>query len=147
MQLEIVFFVFFGLWLFAASAILYWILRHYLRLVKLSGGNLKSVIDKLVELEEKNGTKIKILENGISDLNEDESLHIQKIGLVRFNPFSDTGGDQSFSLALLNRLNSGVLISGLHTRDRTRIYVKPVKKAKSAYVLSKEEKRAIEEAK
>ena len=131
----------------AVSVVLYWILRHYLRLVKLSGGNLKSVIDKLVELEEKNGHKIKILENGISDLNEAGSLHIQKIGLVRFNPFSDTGGDQSFSLALLNRVKTGVLISGLHTRDRTRIYVKPVKKAKSEYVLSKEEKRAIEEAK
>ena len=51
---------------------------------------------------------------------------IHKVGVVRFNPFKDIGGDQSFALALLDGKNSGVVISSLHTREGTRIYSKPV---------------------
>lgn len=53
-------------------------------------------------------------------------LHFQKMGFIRFNPFSDTGGDQSFSLCLLDQDNNGIVISSLHTRNTTRLYAKEV---------------------
>jgi hypothetical protein len=70
------------------------------------------------------------------------SLH--KVGVIRFNPFKDIGGDQSFAIALLDGKNSGVVISSLHTREGTRVYAKPVTKGESnKYPLAEEEKQAI----
>lgn len=74
--------------------------------------------------------------------------HFQKAGIVRFNPFSDSGGDQSFSLSLLSGHDSGFVISSLHTRQETRIYLKPVVNGKGKeFPLSKEEEQAIKIAK
>lgn len=75
-------------------------------------------------------------------------LHIQKIGLVRFNPFKDTGGDQSFILSLTDGNDTGIIMSGLYSRSGTRWYAKRVIKGKSAdHELSDEEKKALREAK
>lgn len=74
--------------------------------------------------------------------------HFQKAGIVRFNPFSDSGGDQSFSLSLMDGHDSGFVISSLHTRAETRIYLKPVVNGKGKeFPLSKEEEQAIKIAK
>jgi hypothetical protein len=72
---------------------------------------------------------------------------IHKVGIIRFNPFKDIGGDQSFALALLDGKDSGVVISSLHTREGTRIYSKPITKgASEKYTLTEEEKTAIKTA-
>ena len=72
---------------------------------------------------------------------------VHKVGIVRFNPFKDIGGDQSFALALLDGKDCGLVISSLHTREGTRIYSKPVTKGLSEkYTLTKEEEAAIKEA-
>ncbi len=71
---------------------------------------------------------------------------IQKVGVVRFNPFKDTGSDQSFAIALMDISGNGLVISSLFTRDGTRIYSKPLEKGKSKYPLSEEEQRAIKRA-
>ena len=69
---------------------------------------------------------------------------IEKIKLVRFNPFDDVGGDQSFILSILDKNNSGAIITSLHNRDITRIYAKPIKEGVGENItLSKEEKSAI----
>lgn len=71
---------------------------------------------------------------------------IQKVGVIRFNPFSDTGGDQSFSIACLDANNNGFTLTSLFTREGTRIYTKPILEGESKYPLTEEEKRAINEA-
>lgn len=72
---------------------------------------------------------------------------VHKVGVVRFNPFKDLGGDQSFSVALLDGENSGVVISALHTREGNRVYSKPVEKGRALkYPLTDEEKEAIKKA-
>jgi hypothetical protein len=72
---------------------------------------------------------------------------LHKIGVIRFNPFKELGGNQSFVVALLDGNKSGVVISSLHTREGTRIYSKPVIEGKSEkYALTEEEKKAINEA-
>ncbi len=68
------------------------------------------------------------------------------LGLVRFTPFSDTGGDQSFVLSLLDEGGSGILITSLHGRGVTRLYAKKVNGGKTDQPLSAEEKQALQEA-
>jgi hypothetical protein len=74
------------------------------------------------------------------------SLASQKISIVRFNPFGDTGGDQSFVLAVLDAHNSGYVLTSIHGREGTRVYVKPIDYNKSKYPLSEEEKQALNQA-
>lgn len=81
-------------------------------------------------------------------IEENELLHIQKIGLLRFNPFKDTGGDQSFIIALVDAKDTGVVISGLYSRSGTRWYAKKVLQGKGLdHDLSDEEKKALSLAK
>ena len=71
---------------------------------------------------------------------------ISKIGIVRYSAFRDTGSDLSFTLALLNKNNDGVVLNGIYSREMSNIYAKPVKNAESTYTLSNEEKEAIKQA-
>lgn len=122
--------------------------RHYLKIVRSSkSGNLKGLLDKTMKTEESNKGEITQLKKEIKRLEYDGSFHIQKLGLVRFNPFAETGGDQSFCMALLDGRDTGIVITGLHTRIRTRIYMKKIVNAKSEHALSAEEKKAIVQAK
>ena len=73
-------------------------------------------------------------------------LASQKISIVRFNPFGDTGGDQSFSLAVLDAHDSGYVLTSIHGRQGTRVYVKPIDFGKSKYTLSAEEQQALTQA-
>jgi hypothetical protein len=135
-------------WLILLSLFYYWMLRHYKRLIKgVKSGNLKKVLEKVIETEQKNKLDIKKIKEVIKDHEKENTYNLQKVGMVRFNPFKEMGGDQSFSLALLDDNESGVVVTGLHTRERTRIYIKTVKNGKSEYELSKEEAKAIKGAK
>ncbi len=71
---------------------------------------------------------------------------VQGVGLVRFRAFQDTGGDQSFALAVADGEGNGVIISALYGRGATRIYAKPVQGWLSPKTLSEEEKQALEQA-
>ena len=71
---------------------------------------------------------------------------VQKTAIVRFNPFGDIGGDQSFSLALLDENNDGVVLTSHYGREENRVYGKSIIKGKSEHVLSKEEEDAITKA-
>lgn len=68
---------------------------------------------------------------------------VQKVGVIRFNPFKDTGGDQSFCIAFLDAKNNGFILSSLFTREGNRIYTKPIENGQSLYPLTEEEKEAI----
>jgi hypothetical protein len=65
------------------------------------------------------------------------------IGILRYNAFGDRGSDQSFSVAIVNDSLDGVILTGIHTRDETYMYAKPLEKGQSSYSLSPEEKEAI----
>ena len=70
----------------------------------------------------------------------------QRVGIVRFNPFEDTGGNQSFALALLDAGGDGVVLSSLHSRSGTRVYAKSVAAGRSESALSEEESQALKDA-
>ena len=71
-------------------------------------------------------------------------LHFGRLGLVRFNPFDDTGGNQSFALAMLDANNDGFVISSLHSRTGTRVYAKAVFDGQAETALGAEEAQAVE---
>ena len=124
----------FGIWLIAISIILY---------------RVFALFNKLTKGVEEDLTKKGFGEvnRRLSVLESESKSHIQKIGLTRFNPFRELGGDHSFSLAVLDSEDSGVVITSLHTRDRTRVYMKEIKKGKSDVEISEEEKKALAKAK
>ncbi len=68
---------------------------------------------------------------------------IQKVGLVRYNPFEEMGGDLSYALALLDENYDGLLINGVHARDYCHTYAKSITALNSHLPLSKEEKQAL----
>lgn len=71
---------------------------------------------------------------------------IRHVGLVRFSPFHDTGGDQSFALALLDGRGDGVVVTALHSRTDSRLYAKPIEQHGSSYSLTAEEREAMARA-
>ncbi|MBF8290451.1 MAG: hypothetical protein HW391_1419 [Chloroflexi bacterium] len=79
-------------------------------------------------------------------LERDLKLAFARVGLVRFNPFEDTGGNQSFALALLDAHGDGFVVSSLHARNLTRVYAKAVAGGKAEAALSDEETRALQVA-
>ena len=83
------------------------------------------------------------LENRCNELRNQLKDCVQKVGVVRFNAFDDTGSDLSYSVALLDERKDGVVFSSIFGRDENRCYAKPVKNGKSDYPLSKEELEAL----
>ena len=108
-------------------------------------------IENLEEILLSQAKNLKTLDKDIQELytisNQINTLSfrsLHKTGLVRFNPFKEVGGDQSFAIALLNGKNNGIVISSLYTREGTRIYAKAVLSGKSEkYPLTEEERQAI----
>ena len=112
-------------------------------------GNGKNIEEDLenymhrVERVEKQNAEIT---DFIQKLDNDFEKSIQKIGIVRYNAYKDTGSDLSFTLAMLDENNNGVVLNGIYSRETSNIYAKPVENGKSSYILSEEEQEAIRRA-
>ncbi|OGH03116.1 MAG: hypothetical protein A2798_01660 [Candidatus Levybacteria bacterium RIFCSPHIGHO2_01_FULL_37_17] len=135
-------------WLGALTFFFIRLLTHYNSLSKgVSQKSLKSILEDLLKDVDLNKKDIEYLKSYASKIDKQGSLHVQKIGLLRFNPFKDTGGDQSFILSLIDGNNSGVIISALYSRSGTRWYAKKVIEGQgSEYELSDEEKQVLKDA-
>jgi short subunit fatty acids transporter len=136
-----------GAWSLLLTVVAIIMFNFFRRLIKTSKDlDLKKILEKMMAANKKNSVEIEQIKKEIDKLNDQGKYHVQKIGLVRFNPFREIGGDHSFSLSILDSKNTGIVITGLHTRERTRVYVKAVKNGKSDVELSEEEKKAITKA-
>jgi len=135
-------------WLSVLSFYLYKTINHYNKLINLSKeDNLSSVLEKIIKELNVNKEEIENLRREIEVLEKSGISHIQKLGLLRYNPFTDVGGDQSFALSLLDGNNNGVVVTSLHGRDQTRWYGKKVVNGEGAeHQLSEEEKKVIKES-
>lgn len=136
---------------FWASFLTFWIYKvssHYSRLVgKSSKGDLREILEGILQNSDDYLKEVEKIKKDLGELGKKGEKSIQKVGLVRFNPFGDTGGNQSFALSLLDQTDTGIILLSLHGREGTRVYIKNITRGKSTYDLSKEEKRAIAEAK
>jgi hypothetical protein len=115
----------------------------------LEGKNAKTLEDTLLHVinEIKRMNQLEV-ENDkiIKDINKRLKTSITGVGVVRFNPFTNSGGNQSFAITLLNEHGDGVIISTLYGRERTSIFAKPIKKYKSEFELTKEEAESLAQA-
>jgi len=106
-------------------------------------GDLEQKFEKILSDNNsitKKQTEIDALYSHIRSISE---RSLQKTSLIRFNPFKDTGGDQSFALCMLDHTNSGIIITAIHSRETTRVYTKKIKDGQSALTLSNEEQQAL----
>ena len=135
-------------WLTGLSLFLYKTTLHYRRLIEGTGKkNLAEILDKILDALSVDKKNIETLSAQLKSLGTDVTYHIQKVGILRFNPFADTGGEQSFVLSVLDGTDTGVVLTSLHSRGVTRWYIKNVKEGKGVdYDLSEEELKAIKQA-
>lgn len=103
---------------------------------------LEKYMDKVSSVEVQNAEIMQY----VTKLDKDMEKCIQKIGIVRYSAFKDTGSDLSFALAMLDENNNGVVFNGIYSREMSNIYAKPLEEGKSKYTISKEEQEAIDKA-
>lgn len=110
------------------------------------GKNLESVIDAHLDKVLAVANELDELAARMAVLEGAQRRTFQRVGLVRYNPFEETGGNQSFALALLDATGDGWVLSSLHARSGTRVYAKGIKAGRGDAALSEEESAAIQAA-
>ena len=108
--------------------------------------NLQKQLNDYAKAVDESLQKLDQMATFTAGLHKRNQLAVSKLGLVRFNPFNDTGGNQSFCLALLDSHNSGLVISSIHARTGTRFYAKEIVAGKPSSQLSEEEQAAYKQA-
>jgi hypothetical protein len=143
-NLELIILVAIGIWTLILSVFVLIIFSFFRRFSKgVKEIDVRKTLDKILAAETKNEKEIQEIKKEIQNIKYLDLEHIQKMSLVRFNPFKETGGDHSFSFVLLDGKENGVIITTLHTRERTRVYAKAINNGKSEIELSAEEKKAL----
>lgn len=115
----------------------------------LSGKNARDLEDTIshnVATIQKMDKRILLIAQEIDNINKRLLRAIQRVHVVRFNPFRDQGSNQSFAASFLDEKGDGVVISSLYSRDKVSVYAKPIVGGQSEYQLSEEERLAIERA-
>jgi Protein of unknown function (DUF4446) len=134
-------------WLTGVRRRMGYLAHRYANLTKgVDGANLLDSLDGHLAEVRSFAQRMDALTGECQALDERLQLGLRKIGMVRFNPFGDTGGDQSFAIALLDERGDGIVLSSIFGRAESRLYAKAVKGGKSKYALSDEEEQAIIQA-
>lgn len=131
-------------------ALLIWVAilhRKWQTIFRGSSGDLEEAVRYIHAYQDSLDGEHKDLVARVKAIEEALPHNISHVGLVRYNPFSDAGGDQSFALALLNDEGDGIILSSLYGREMNRVYAKPIVHGNSKYQLSDEERQAIQNAK
>lgn len=108
--------------------------------------NLEMKIESYFETSKAIDEKYTKLLDMVTDMDKTMKSNVQKVGLVRYNPFDEMGGNLCFALALLDGEDNGVVLNGIHSRTGSFTYAKPIEMGVSIYMLSDEEKQAVKMA-
>ena len=109
--------------------------------------DIRKKFEEVLKTVEDFGQDLDKLKSKLSEIEKLDLGHIQRMKLLRYNPYEDTGGDQSFTLALLDDKGNGFVLTSLHTRSVTRVFAKPVENGKALkHEFSQEEQKSIEQA-
>jgi hypothetical protein len=108
------------------------------------------VIDQLLASQmqrlDRIGDEVMAQAGRLRHMEADARHMVQRVGIVRFNPFEETGGNQSFVVALLDGESNGILLTSLHARAGTRVYLRTVIGGRCDVTLSAEETEALRQA-
>ncbi|MCY6372260.1 DUF4446 family protein [Clostridium ganghwense] len=108
--------------------------------------NLEEIVTKYLDNIDEVKADTEIIKNQQEELDKKFKKSIQKVAILRYKAFEDVGSDLSFSVALLNDNNDGVVITGIYGRSDSTVYAKPIDKGISRYDLSEEEEEVLIEA-
>lgn len=123
------------------------LVKQYTRLMTgVSGASLEEALVENIEQMAQAMETVSALDDKTRKMERTLKHSMQWMGIIRFNPFRDTGGAQSFALAIVDGHGDGVVLSSLHSRDNTRVYAKALSKWESQHTLTDEEKQAIARA-
>lgn len=111
-----------------------------------NGGNLEQVLASHLDNVRQASEKAAQALETAREAERQSRSHVQHVGLLRYNPFSHTGGDQSFVLVLGDHDGNGAIVNSLHAREGTRVYAKPLIAWESIYALTDDEREAIAKA-
>ena len=109
--------------------------------------SLEAVLDRLFDRIDKVETTNQSIEEKNRTLADVISKQKGNVGIVRFHAFGNEGNDLSFSIAMIDQEESGFVLTSIYGRDESRVYAKPLEKGNSIYLLTEEEKKAIQDAK
>jgi len=127
-----------------------WFVRTEVRLKRLfrgrKGKDLEGIIQLLVKEVKSLQKTEENMEMQITAIDKRLKKSIQGVEIVRFNPFRDSGGNQSFAVAFIDEEGNGVVISSLYSREKVSIFAKPIKQHISEYTLTMEEKEVLKKA-
>ena len=137
-----------GVWIGILTVFVVRMISHYNVLTKgITAKTMQEVLSVLLTKQEATTKAIKGVQESLHALEIDGQFHLQRIGVIRFNPFSDTGGSQSFTIAILDGKDNGIIMTSLYARTGNRWYIKHIKEGSCPDVeLSKEELSAIKKA-
>jgi hypothetical protein len=142
--------ILFGFVFALLAIIIVFVIRTELRLKKLFGGKnaetLEGLMAELVERVKNLDIESSSHASNIETLVKRLEKQGRSVKLLRFNPFPDVGGNQSFAVAIINENGDGVVFSSLYSRERMSVFAKPISKGSSDIELSAEEKSVVEEA-
>jgi hypothetical protein len=108
--------------------------------------SLEGVLGSHLEEVRRAVSDVDVLAGRTSALERDVQASFGRMAMVRFNPFEDTGGNQSFALAMIDGRGDGFVVSSLHARAGTRVYAKAIAAGSSEAALSDEESEALRQA-
>lgn len=111
------------------------------------GDKVEKILSEYLKIVDENAQKIKEQDEKINRLEANLKKCVQKVGLIRYNAYGDTGSDLSFTMALMDSEDNGVVVNGLYSRESSSIFAKPLAKGETKYNLSAEEIQAIDIAK
>jgi hypothetical protein len=135
---------------FVSALLLIWVLITEHRIRKFfAGTKAKNLEDVMIQINKQMGdlknTQLEINKHLVT-VDKRLSKSIRNVESIRFNPFEDAGGNQSFALAFLNDEGDGVVMSSLYARDRMSVFAKKIVGGKSEFELSNEEKVVLEKS-
>lgn len=136
------------IWNLFLSIYVYQAVAKYKKLTKgTNNRNLEQVVIKLIDNVESVKSHVSQVAQNLIEFQKKSIQYLQKVSVLRFNPFEDSGGDQSFAVAVLDGEGNGFIVSSLHSRSGTRVYAKEIKNGKSqSHALTREEKEALDKA-
>lgn len=108
-----------------------------------SGKNFENILLGHIEAIESALERVNMINDEIINVKNQMDKCIQKCNIIRYNAFSDTGSDLSFSIAMLDNFNDGFVITGIYGRNESICYAKPISNGKSTYPLSVEEQMVL----
>lgn len=120
--------------------------KHKRLLRGVNSANLEEIIDNYYDKIEYQIQENDLIKEKIKTLDMKLKNTVSKISLKRYRAFEDVGSDLSFSLAILDENNNGVVITSLYSRSESTVYGKTIENGKSTYELSEEEKDVLYEA-